>query len=72
MLIAMLILAHITNVYEPQRSASPRAERVVTASVTIITAEEIRFAESKDQIKREKGVIRQHSQRGDLNLIEFY
>jgi hypothetical protein len=72
MLIAMLTLVHMANAHEPQRSANPRAERVVTASVTIIAAEEIRFAEKKDQSKPTKGVIRQHSQRGGLNLIEFY
>jgi hypothetical protein len=68
----MLGIALVANDFSPKATATPRAERVATAAVTILAAEEIRFRHTPIQPLAEKGAVRQYRQRGTMTLIEFY
>jgi hypothetical protein len=74
MLLAALSLAYVANDYAPPRTATPRYERVATASVIIVAAEKIApLRESaEDRKSNRRATARQRRMRDNMPLVEFY
>jgi hypothetical protein len=66
---ALISLALVANSYQPPRVAIPKDDRVVTATVTIMAAEEIRFGADE---RKARGQTRQYRTRNGMPLVEFY
>jgi hypothetical protein len=68
----LISLALVANSYQQPRVAIPQAERIATATVTIIAAEEIAFRADPSRSERSKGRARQLRLRDGMPLVEFY